>query len=52
MVSGVLYHNGNTCWMLDKLINDGFIKKSLSFYYNKVSRVGEKETVEVIIKNY
>jgi site-specific DNA-adenine methylase len=52
MVSGVLYHNGNTCWMLDKLINDGFIKKSLSFDYNKVSRVGEKETVEVIIKNY
>jgi DNA adenine methylase Dam len=52
MVSGVLYHNGETCWMLDKLINDGFIKKSLSFDYNKVSRVGEKETVEVIVKNY
>jgi DNA adenine methylase Dam len=52
MVSGVLYHNRLTCWMLDKLINDGFYKKSLSFDYNKVSRVGNKETVEVIIKNY
>ena len=52
MVSGVLYHNGLTCWMLDKLINDGFSKKSLSFDYNKVSRVGNKETIEIIIKNY
>lgn len=52
MVSGVLHHNGLTCWMLDKLINDGFNKKSLSFDYNKVSRIGDKETVEVIIKNY
>ena len=52
MVSGVLYHNGLTCWMLDKLINDGFSKKSLSFDYNKVSRVGDKETTEIIIKNY
>jgi len=52
MVSGVLHHNGLTCWMLDKLINDGFYHKSLTFDYNKVSRVGEKETIEVIIKNY
>ena len=52
MVSGVLYHNGLTCWMLDKLINDGFSKKFLSFDYNKVSRVGDKETTEIIIKNY
>lgn len=52
MVSGVLNHNGLTCWMLDKLINDGFNKKSLNFDYNKVSRVGDKETIEIIIKNY
>ena len=52
MVSGVLYHNGLTCWMLDKLINDGFSKKFLSFDYNTVSRVGDKETTEIIIKNY
>lgn len=52
VVSGVLKHNGNTCWMLDKLISDGFNYKELSFNYNKVSRVGDKETVEIIIKNY
>jgi DNA adenine methylase Dam len=52
MVSGVLNHNGLTCWMLDKLINDGFNVSYLNFDYNKVSRVGDKETVEVIIKNY
>lgn len=52
MVSGVLHHNGLTCWMLDKLIKDNFYHKSLKFDYNKVSRIGDKETVEVIIKNY
>lgn len=52
MVSGVLHHNGLTCWMLDKLVKDGFKKKDLSYDYNKVSRKGDKETVEVIIKNY
>jgi hypothetical protein len=52
MVSGVLEHNGSVCWMLDKLISDGFNYKKLSFDYNKVSRKGNKETCEVIIKNY
>jgi DNA adenine methylase Dam len=52
MVSGVLKHNGETCWMLDKLIRDGFNYKVLEFDYNKVSRVGDKKTVEVIITNY
>lgn len=51
-VSGVLNHDGKTCWMLDKLISDGFNYKSLSFDYNKVSRSGDKETNEVLIKNY
>jgi DNA adenine methylase Dam len=52
MVSGVLNHDGNTCWMLDKLISDGFKYKELNFDYNKVSRKGAKETTEVIIYNY
>ncbi len=52
MVSGVLRHDNKICWMLDKLIKDGFSCKELKFDYNKVSRKGEKETTEVIIKNY
>jgi len=52
MVSGVLYHNGNTCWMLDKLIQDGYRYKVLEYDYNKVSRKGDKETTEIIIMNY
>lgn len=52
MVSGVLHHDGKTCWMLDKLIQDGFRYKKLNFDYNKVSRKGNKETTEVIIMNY
>lgn len=52
MVSGVLNHNEQTCWMLDKLISEGFNYKELNFDYNKVSRIGEKKTTEVIIKNY
>ncbi len=52
MVSGVLKHDGKTCWMLDKLISDGFKCQELNFDYNKVSRKGEKETLEIIVKNY
>lgn len=52
MVSGVLRHNGNTCWMLDKLIQDGYRYKVLEYDYNKVSRKGDKETTEIIIMNY
>ena len=52
MVSGVLYHDGKTCWMLDKLIGDGYRYKELQFDYNKVSRKGDKVTTEVIIMNY
>jgi len=52
MVSGVLYHDEKTCWMLDKLISDGFRYKELQFDYNKVSRKGDKVTTEVIIMNY
>ena len=52
MVSGVLEHDGKLCWMLDKLIQDGFKSKELEFDYNKVSRKGDKKTTEVIITNY
>lgn len=52
MVSGVIKHDSKVCWMLDKLISDGFSYKELNFDYNKVSRKGDKETVEIIIKNY
>jgi len=52
MVSGVLKHDGKTCWMLDKLIGDGFRYKVLNFDYNKVSRKGNKQTTEIIITNY
>lgn len=52
MVSGVLYHDGKTCWMLDKLIADGFKYKVIEYDYNKVSRKGDKETREIIITNY
>jgi len=52
MVSGVLYHDGKTCWMLDKLIADGFKYKEIKYDYNKVSRKGNKETTEIIITNY
>jgi DNA adenine methylase Dam len=52
MVSGVLRHNGNTCWMLDKLIQDGYRYKILEYDYNKVSKKGDKKTTEIIIMNY
>lgn len=52
MISGVLEHDGKICWMLDKLISDGFRYKELEFNYNKVSRKGNKKTVEIIIMNY
>ena len=52
MVSGVLHHDGKTCWMLDKLIADGFKYKEIEYDYNKVSRKGNKETTEIIITNY
>jgi DNA adenine methylase Dam len=52
MVSGVLKHDGKVCWMLNKLIQDGFKYHELKFDYNKVSRKGDKETLEVIIMNY
>jgi len=52
MLSGILEHNDKKCWLLDKLIDDGFNYHVLEFDYNKVSRIGNKETKEIIITNY
>lgn len=52
LLSGTLSHNGVTCYLLEQLISDGFNYKELDYNYNKVSRSGNKETTEIIIKNY
>ena len=52
MISGVIKHNNVESVLLKKLISDGYRYKELKFNYNKVSRVGKKETTEVIIMNY
>lgn len=51
-VSGTLKHNDSSCLLLDKLIEYGFKYKELVFDYNKVSRIGNKDTKEIIIKNF
>lgn len=52
MISGVLKHDSKPCELLKNLIADGFLYKELNYDYNKVSKKGNKETVEIIIKNY
>lgn len=53
MLSGVWEHGGQTCWIINKLISDGFKYKILDFDYEKVSRKKDnKNTKEVIIFNY
>jgi len=53
MISGVLEHKGQTSWILDKLIQDGYNWKDFDFNYNKVKRKEtEHKTREIIIKNY
>ena len=52
MISGVIKHNNVESKLLAKLISDGYRYKELEFNYNKVSRIGKKETTEVIIMNY
>jgi DNA adenine methylase Dam len=51
-VSGSLSHDGKSCLLLDMLIEDGYTCVEFEYDYNKVSRVGKKETKEVLIKNY
>lgn len=52
MISGLLEHDGKKSWIMTKLIEYGFNYQELNFDYNKVSRKGNKESVELIIKNY
>ena len=53
VLSGVLEHNGNTSWILDKLISNGFNYKEFEFNYKKVSRTDvDKKTREIIVKNF
>ena len=53
MVSGVLEHKGETSWMLDKLIQDGFKFQVLDFDYGKIAKRENKTgTKEIIITNY
>lgn len=52
MLSGVLIHGNNSSNLLNKLITDGYNYKELICNYNKVSRIGNKEVKEIIIKNY
>ena len=52
MISGLLYHNGESSWILSKLLEDGFNYKELIFDYKKVSRIGDKKSREFIVKNF
>lgn len=52
MLSGLISHNDKKCWITNKLIDDGFNYKILEYNYNKVSKKGKKDTIEVIIMNF
>ena len=52
MVSGLLSHKGQTSWLMSKLIADGFRHIVLDCNYDKVSRDGVSDSVEVIVMNY
>lgn len=51
-LSGVLNHNDKSSKLITKLIEDGFKYEILNFNYNKVSRIGNKNTDEILIMNY
>jgi DNA adenine methylase Dam len=52
VLSGLLEHNENKSWLLSKLILDGFNYKKIDFNYNKISKKGNKNSIEIIIKNF
>jgi DNA adenine methylase Dam len=53
VLSGVLEHGGETSWILDKLIRDGFNYKELNFNYEKINKKDQvKNTKEIIVKNF
>jgi DNA adenine methylase Dam len=52
-ISGVIEHDGNICWILDKLTSEGFKIIEFNHDYNKVARNKiDKGTKEVLVKNY
>jgi DNA adenine methylase Dam len=51
-VSGVLRHNGKECPLLNLLINAGLQTHLLHSDYSAVSKVGPKESQEVLLTNY
>jgi DNA adenine methylase Dam len=52
MLSGVFEHDNKRSWLINRMINDKFNYKELNFNYNKVSKKGNKKTIEVIVTNY
>jgi site-specific DNA-adenine methylase len=52
VISGLLFHNEKESWILNKLIDDGFKYYEIDYNYNKVSRNGNKNSKEIIIKNF
>lgn len=52
IISGVINHNNKTSWILNRLKKDGFRCIEIKCNYNKISKIGNKETTEVILKNF
>ena len=54
MVSGLLgeHKDGQRCKLIDNLINDGFRYKVLDFDYEKVGKLKNKTSQEVVVYNY
>lgn len=52
MLSVLLEHNDKKSWLLNQLIRDGFRYKELNFDYDKISKNGKKNSIEIIIMNY
>jgi DNA adenine methylase len=51
-VSGVSLHNGKECLLLNLLMEAGWTVTKLQHDYNGVSKVGIKQTQEVLLTNY
>lgn len=52
VLSGVISHNGKKNDLLQNLIDYGFNYEKIEIDYNQVSKIGKKETIELIIKNF
>lgn len=52
MVSSLHSHNDNKSWLVERLIEYGFNYQYVNYDYNKVSRIGAKNSKEIIITNY